>query len=78
METYPGAVSLPPFLADLSVAQVLPILFLVVFIVWAIYTAIAAYHWIRFGHESWAAVPALLTHAFVSIWIMFFTVSGIM
>ena len=78
MDTYPGVVSPPAFLADFSLVEVLPVAFLVVFVVWAVYTAIAAYHWVRFGHESWAAVPALLTHAVVSLWIMFFAISGIM
>ena len=77
METYPGVVALPSFLSDISVSEVLPVLFLIVFAVWAVYTAVAAYHWIRFGHESWAAVPALLAHVVVSGWILVFTISGI-
>lgn len=78
METYPSGLELPPFLENLSIVEILPVVFLVIFVVWALYTAIAAYHWIRFGHESWAAVPALLTHAVISGWIMLFAISGIM
>lgn len=78
MDAYPGVIAPPPFLADFSFVEILPVLFLVVFVVWAVYTAIAAYHWIRFGHDSWAATPALLTHAVVSLWAMFYAISGIM
>ncbi len=37
-----------------------------VFFIWLIYTAVVVYHWVRYGHQTKAGVPALLTHFIVS------------
>ena len=50
----------------LSTAEVFLIVFSLIFVIWLIYTAVAAYHWFRFGHRSAIGVPALLVHVFVS------------
>jgi hypothetical protein len=57
--------------------EMIAVLFAIVFIIWAIYSIVAAYHWIRYGHDSWVAFPALLVHVLVSGALMVFTVSGL-
>ena len=42
-----------------SAYDILSVVFTVIFILWAIYTVIAIYHWLRFGRNSWLAVPAI-------------------
>lgn len=41
-------------------------IFYAVFFFWAVYTAIAVYHWIKYSHASLIAVPAIALHVFVS------------
>lgn len=48
-----------------------------IFIWWAIYTLVVVYHWIRFGRESWVAIPAIALHIFVSGWIFVFATGGL-
>lgn len=36
------------------------------FVVWAIYSAVASYHWFRYSHASALAIPAVILHLFVS------------
>ncbi len=47
------------------------------FIVWVIYTAIASYHLLRYGHRSAVAIPAIITHVLVSFFLALFAVSGL-
>lgn len=60
-----------------SSEDVIAVIFTGVFIIWAIYSIVAAYHWIRYGHDSWVAFPALLMHVVVSALLMLFAISGI-
>jgi hypothetical protein len=53
------------------------IAFLVLFIIWAIYTVIAGYHWLRYGHRSIVAIPALIVHVVASWLIAGYAVSGV-
>lgn len=66
-----------PLLAYVPLAQIVPVLFALLFIFWAVYTAIAAYHLLRYGHGFSVAVPALITHVIVSFLIAIFAVSGL-
>lgn len=59
-----------------SAYDVVSIFFTVVFVLWAIYTLIAFYHWFRYGRNSWMAVPAIAVHIAVSGMLMLFAVGG--
>ncbi|HYE23048.1 MAG TPA: hypothetical protein VEA92_01185 [Candidatus Paceibacterota bacterium] len=52
------------------------ILFTGIFLLWAIYTVISIYHWLRYGHNSWIAVPSIALHLFISAVLMIFATSG--
>lgn len=62
--------SLPTGIDLVSVA------FTIMFILWAIYTLAAIYHWVRYGRDSWISWPAIAAHLVVSAALMIFAVSG--
>lgn len=47
-----------------------------VFIFWGLYTIITIYHWLRYSHASWVALPAIGVHLFVSFVLMSYALSG--
>jgi hypothetical protein len=47
-----------------------------VFAFWAVYTAVAVYHWLKYSHASWVAFPAIALHLFVSFALMAYALSG--
>ena len=47
-----------------------------VFAIWLFYTLIIVYHWLKYSHGSWLAVPSIATHLFISFAIMAFALSG--
>jgi hypothetical protein len=49
-----------------QVSGLLTIIFFLVFVAWAIFTVTAAYHWFRYSHRSWLAVPAVVGYIVVS------------
>lgn len=55
-----GQVGLPDITGLITVA------FTLLFIVWVVYTIVIIYHWFRYRHQSWFAVPAVVLHLFVS------------
>jgi hypothetical protein len=59
--------------ATFSTVQVLEIVFA---LVWAIYTLVVFYHWIRYGHSLKAGIPALIIHLVVSGALFLFAASG--
>jgi hypothetical protein len=61
----------------IDVGKVVSIAFAILFVIWAIYTIIAGYHWLRYGHSSAVAIPALITHVVVSWLLAGYAVSGI-
>lgn len=63
--------------AALPVAQVLPVFFFLVFFLWAVYTAVAAYHWLRYSGTNTLAYSMLTVHFIVSAWLAIYAVSGI-
>lgn len=52
-------------------------LFFIILFVWLIYTLVVAYHWFRYGHRSWFAIPAMAMHLFVSGFCIAFALSGL-
>jgi hypothetical protein len=61
---------------SLDPAKVLMVVVWVVVFLWALYTLIAAYHWIRYGRQSGIAIQAIVVHVVVSIALALFAVSG--
>ena len=51
--------------------------FLLAIVVWIIYTLIVCYHWLRYGHRSWFAIPAIVLHIFMSGFFIIFALSGL-
>lgn len=62
--------------SSVSIESILSVVITIVFMWWAIYTIVVLYHWLRYGRESWLAVPALVLHFFVSGWIFVFATGG--
>ncbi len=54
-----------------------PVVFLIAFVIWLLYTVVAAYHWFRYGHRSWLSIPAIALHIFVSGFLMLYMMSGL-
>lgn len=48
----------------------------IVFALWAIYTIVAIYHWLKYSHASLVAFPAIALHLFISFSLMIFTLTG--
>jgi len=59
-----------------SAYDLVSVMFTVIFGLWLVYTVVAIYHWVRYGHNSWIAVPAIGLHLFVSAMLMIFATSG--
>jgi len=47
-----------------------------VFAFWAIYTLVAVYHWLKYSHASWVALPAIAAHILISLALISYTLSG--
>lgn len=79
--TDPFAEAFPPLfgisLESVDVPALAPVFVLLVFIAWAAFTAVAAYHWFRYAHRSWMAVPAIAVHVAVSGMIALYALSGL-
>ncbi|MEO6536906.1 MAG: hypothetical protein ABIT47_04395 [Candidatus Paceibacterota bacterium] len=65
------------FSTSMNTAAFIPVVFLIAFVIWLLYTLVAGYHWFRYGHQSWLAVPALALHIFVSGFLMLYMMSGL-
>ncbi len=73
----PGITSPFSFLPKIASAYDLAsIFFTLLFILWAFFTIVSIYHWVRYGRHSWIAVPAIALHLFVSAALMLFATSG--
>ena len=66
--------SLPP--GTVTAEGVISVVITLVFIWWAIYTLVVIYHWFRYGRDSWLAVPAVVLHLAISVWIFVFATGG--
>jgi len=42
-----------------------------------LYSAIAIYHWTRYGHRSPVAIPAICVHVFISLALIGFAATGL-
>lgn len=69
--------SLGPVVGALDAKSVAAVVLALMFAFWAIYTLVATYHLIRYGHRSWLTVPALGIHVFVSIMLALYAVGGL-
>lgn len=56
-------------------AAVMWILF-AVFAIWAVYTLIIIYHWLKYSHASAVALPSIGIHLFISVALMAYALSG--
>lgn len=63
-------------LSGMSGFDFVSVAFTVMFGLWAIYTLVSIYHWIRYGKDSWIAWPAIGAHLVISAALMLFAVSG--
>ena len=68
---------LATLLSHLDPAQLISVVFTIVFVILVLYTLIAIYHWFRYNIRSWFTVPLLVLHLFVSGWLVFFTIGGL-
>lgn len=66
-----------PFLQHIDVPTVISVGALFLFVIWVIYTAVAGYHLLRYGHRSAVAIPAIITHVLVSFFLSLYAVSGL-
>jgi hypothetical protein len=64
------------YLSAIDSREFLSVILAIVFFFWLVYTLIAAYHWVRYGHRSLLALPVLAIHVAVSGWFALIAVSG--
>ncbi len=64
-------------LAALPLAQIIPVVFFLVFFVWAVYTVVAAFHWFRYAGNLTIALCAITTHVVVSLLLSIYAVSAL-
>jgi hypothetical protein len=69
--------SVAALLRGIDLVQVVSVAFAVLFVVWIVYTLVTGYHWLRYGHKSAVAIPALIVHVIVSGYLALFAVSGL-
>ncbi len=67
---------LGPNFGTLDAMKILSVVVWLLFVLWGVYTIIAAYHWLRYGHQSSVAIPALVVHVVVSLALALFALSG--
>lgn len=60
-----------------NVSQIISVVFLVLFLIWLVYTIISAYHLLRYGHRSSVTIPALIVHLIMSGFLALYSVSGL-
>ncbi len=68
---------LGPIFQAINIEKVVSVVAAVLFIFWLIYTIVAAYHLIRYGHRSAVSIPAICIHVAVSIALALYAVSGL-
>jgi predicted ferric reductase len=66
-----------PALKFVSMDALATWLFYIVVMLVILYTLIAAYHWIRYGHRSVVTIPALAVHISVSLGLIGFALTGL-
>jgi hypothetical protein len=70
--------SIPSPLASFAFnqTQILEVVFFLVFFVWAIYTIVIIYHWMRYGNRAPVGVPIILAHFVISLGLFIFGAVG--
>lgn len=63
--------------STVSLESIIAVVITIIFIWWAIFSFVAMYHLLRYGRDSWLAVPAVVLHFFVSGWIFVFATGGL-
>ena len=63
-------------LAAIDPLKVVSVVAWIMFVLWLVYTIVASYHWLRYGHRSSVAIPAIITHLVVSGALALFAISG--
>ncbi len=63
--------------AIVSPSLIAEILFGFIVLLTVLYTLIATYHWVRYGHRSVMAIPAVALHIFVSVCLVVFAATGL-
>ena len=69
--------NLVPTFPAADIETILAVIITIVFIWWALFTAFAIYHWLRFQRDSMLAVPAIAIHLFVSGWLFVFATGAL-
>ncbi len=72
-----GTQTVQPAVPAVDVSSAVPVIFSAVFLIWVLFTLIAIYHWMRYRHKSWFAVPMIAVHLFISGSIILFMISGL-
>lgn len=67
----------PMAVPQIDVSGFVPVLFSLIFIVLVIYTFVVIYHWFRYRHKSWFAVPMIALHLFISGSIIIYMISAL-
>ncbi len=64
--------------ADLGISEgsIVKWVLLAAFALWAVYTLVVMYHWIKYSHASSVAFPAIGVHLAVSLAIMAYALTG--
>jgi len=62
--------------SGLSIGVIVTWALYAVFTFWAIYTLVAIYHWLRYSHASWVALPAIALHLVISLSLMSYALGG--
>lgn len=75
MQSSSSPIGIP--VASIPVAQLVPVFFFLIFLIWAIYTLVSAYHWLRYSNNTTLALSAITAHLIVSAWLALYAVSGI-
>lgn len=78
LDSYSSPFQKPIFdLPGADFGNFLTIGFFLTFAIWLTFTVIAAYHWFRYGHRSWLAVPAIAVHLFISAVLILYMATGV-
>ena len=75
-QTYQPLFDPGPLVAAFDAGKLVSVVAWVMFVLWLVYTVVAAYHWLRYSHQSSIAIPALIIHVTVSFALALFAVSG--
>lgn len=67
-----------PTVSAIDIQVFIPVLFLIVLLIWLLYSGVIVYHWTKYSYKSWVAVPALGTHFAVSLVCILYMATGLL